>query len=323
MLCFRSRIKDYKDLVADISSGLANLESNRSEWEKQKTFWRNWSVFLGADSNKTLMEAFGDAHETIEKALEDLTGAITDILAMQDRASKLLDENIRLSQIVSTAFSNQRSNIFKKTEKSFFSPAFYSLFDSFFWRSIWNNFGNFDDVFDSRSLWLILVRIFMVVLVYFLATSLRGMSKVRQDRLYLLNHPLALGIFLAETLPIIFINQPTGLARDLSWTLVAFSSSILVSGSLNIPHQVVCLMFYGRACDRPRAIENGPPAQSPFPDILGVYDPGRNSSLLDMGKTTAQESTAEKGVFSRIYAGQHICHGHGNGFADSRFCQPL
>ena len=120
--------KGIQSLVTDISSGLATLESKRSEWEKQKTYWQDWSVYLGAASNKALMEVFDAAHETIKNTLEELTGAITGLLAIQDRASKLLDQNIRLSQMVQAAFSDQRSNIFKKTEKSFFSRDFlYSV----------------------------------------------------------------------------------------------------------------------------------------------------------------------------------------------------
>jgi hypothetical protein len=54
----------------------------------------------------------------------------------------------------------------------------------------------------------------------------------RQDRQFLLHHPWAFGIFFAEILPVIFFDPPTGLARDLSWTLLAFSELILISASL-------------------------------------------------------------------------------------------
>ena len=168
-----------------------------------------------------------------------------------------------------------------------------------------------------------ITQLFIFVLMYFLATSLSGISKVRQDRLYLLNHPWALGVFLAETLPIIFIDQPTGLARDLTWTLVVFSSSILVSGSLNIRLRWPALCFLAACVTVPGLLKMVPLPNPLFRIYWAVYDPDRNSSLFDMGKATAQQSTAKKGVFSGIYAGWRICHGPGHSVADSRFCQPL
>jgi potassium-dependent mechanosensitive channel len=255
--------KRLQDLVVEISSELADLESNRSEWEKRKIYWRDWSVFLNADANKTLKEAFDAAHETIKKALEDLTGAVTGIFAFQERTSRLLDENIRLVQIVKTAFSDQRSNIFKKTGYSFFSAEFYARFNTFFWLSLWNNFGNFDNSFDSSSLLLVATRILIVFICVFLVLSMRGIPKLRQERPFLLSHPWALGVFLAEIIPIIFFDPPTGLARDLTWTLLVFSASILVWGSMNIRLRAPVICFLAALVAVPGLLK-----MVPLPDPL-------------------------------------------------------
>jgi potassium efflux system protein len=242
-ILLRKENKRLQDLVSKFSSELSVLESNQSAWEKRRTYWRDWSVFLKADANKALMESFDAAHKTIQTIIEDLDGAATGLLAIQERASWLLDENIRLNQIVETAFSDQRNNIFKKTENSFFSTDFYARFNTFFWLSLWNNFGDFQDAFDSRSLRLVAIKTLIFFVCVFLVLSLKAIPKVRQERPFLLNHPLALGIFLAEVLPIMFFDQPTGLARDLAWTLLVFSASILISGSLNIRLRASVICF--------------------------------------------------------------------------------
>ena len=60
----------------------------------------------------------------------------------------------------------------------------------------------------------------------------------------MLHHPWSFGIFLSEILPIIYFDPPTGLARDLSWTLLAFSGLILISASLNVrlKRSLVCFL---------------------------------------------------------------------------------
>ncbi len=233
-----------KVLLASFSSALADLESNRSDWQKRQAYWREWRVFLDVDSSQTLKDPFDAAQVTIGKILEDLANAINSLFATQERVSRLVDENLRLGEIVETAFSSQRSNVFKKMDKSFFDADFYTQFNASFWLSFRDNIGKFDDPFDSRSARFMAVRGAIILICVFLILSLKGIPQVRQDRQFLLHHPLSFAIFISEVLPIIFFDPPTGLARDLSWTLLVFSQLILISASLKIRlrRSVICFL---------------------------------------------------------------------------------
>jgi potassium-dependent mechanosensitive channel len=220
--------------VAKLSATLSELGSIRSEWEKRQSYWREWREFLVANNSETPMETFDAARETIKKILEDLTGAINRIFTFQERVSRVLNENIKLLEILDTAFSEQRKNIFNKNEKSFLSTDFQAQFDASFWQSFRNNIGKFEDPFDNRSAWRMAARAFIVIFCVLLVFSLKRTAQVKEDRFFLLYHPWALGIFLAETLAVIVFGYPAGLARDLSTSLWTFSALILISGFLNI-----------------------------------------------------------------------------------------
>jgi potassium efflux system protein len=226
--------KELETMVAKISVTLADLESIRSEWEKQQTYWREWREYLNSNNIKTLMETFDAAQKTTSRILADLAGAINGVFAIQGRASRLLYEYIKFGETVEAAFSEQQKNIFKKNKSSFFSADFYSQFNASFWSSARSNIGNFENPFDRRYVWRIATRIFIFLASTFLILFLRGSARPREYRMFLLYHPWTFGIFLAETLAVIFFDYPTGLARDLSSSLWAFSALILVSGLLHI-----------------------------------------------------------------------------------------
>ncbi|MFH0729074.1 MAG: mechanosensitive ion channel domain-containing protein [Pseudomonadota bacterium] len=230
--------------VAGISSTLAELESTRREWQTQLTFWHEWRVSLSATNSEIPMETFDAVQENLKRVLEELAGAITVVFTIQERASQLLHETVKLAQIVETAFSEQRSNTFKKNESSLFSADFYAQFDLSFWRSIRENFGNFEDPFNARSVWPIAARIFVFFICVFRILSLKGTARIGEDRLFLLDHPWSFGVFMSEALALLFFHQPTGIMQDLSQTAITFSSLILISASLKIrlERTVICFL---------------------------------------------------------------------------------
>jgi len=235
--------KDQEALVAKFTATLTDLESYRMEWEKQEAYWREWSDFLDAKNNETLSETFDGARKTITQMLKDVNGAIPGIFPLQERGARLLRQTIKLGEILEVAFSRERTKIFKKNEISLFNTLFYTQFNSAFWRSIRDHLGHFEDPPDRRSLWKMAARISMAFILAFLVLSLRETERAKEDRLFLLDHPWALGVFLSEALSIIFFGPPIGILRNLSSSFLAFSSLILLSASLNIRIQLRLLFF--------------------------------------------------------------------------------
>ena len=234
-----------EDLVAEISYTLTELDSIKEEWKTRQAFWHEWKIFLEADNGETLKRIFDEANEIIEKILEDLGGTINGIFVIQGRASRMLNENIKLAQIIETAFIRQRSSIFVKNEKSLFNPNFYSRFDSAFWHSIRDNFGNFETHFEKRSERHITARVIIFISCVFLLFMLRVTAQFTKDRLFFLNHPWVLGIFLSAVLGhIFFLDQLTGPVRYLEWTFLIFSALILISGFLNITPKLSVICFF-------------------------------------------------------------------------------
>ncbi|MDX9788168.1 MAG: mechanosensitive ion channel [Desulfobacterales bacterium] len=226
--------KGQEVLRKKISSILSELELNKKDWERRQTYWREWDVFLGASNSKTLSETFNECHKVIKEILKGLNNAISAQLILQDRLSRLLEETLKLVEIVETAFSRQRSNLFKKHAPSLFNTEFYAQFNSAFWRALPDGAGKLEDLFDSRSAWRITTRIFILFIVVFLTALLRKSELTREDWPYLLHHPVALGVFLSEVLSIVFFGPPTGLGRDFSYALLTFSSFILISAFLKV-----------------------------------------------------------------------------------------
>ena len=107
---------------------------------------------------------------------------------------------------------------------------------------------------------------------------LRSNARVREDRSFLLLHPWALGIFLSETLAVIFFSQLVGLARDLSLSLLAFSGLILISGSLNKRPKRLIICFLATIVTVP-GIMKMIPLPNPLFRITGVDSAGRTGDL--------------------------------------------
>lgn len=222
-------------LVPTIYSKLTELESVRKEWEKHQIHWQEWKTFMLAAQLEPPVETFNKVQDTIKDILVNTSNAATLLVARQERLSRLLDENLKLSNPIETALTKLRKETFKKVEPSFFSQEFRAQFNSSLWSSLLDNFASAwetESDFFSRHAWSILFRLFMVFSIVQIFQAWRRSVPATGEWRTLLDHPWSLGVFLAEFLSSIIFPQATGLWRTLTWCLFVFSVSILFSGLL-------------------------------------------------------------------------------------------
>jgi potassium-dependent mechanosensitive channel len=227
-------LKDRKQidaLVALISTKLTYLESIREEWEIKQTFWQGWRISLMAAKVELPVETFDKVQESTSAILQNVSNTAKLLITMQQKASRLLKENLQEGAPIEAAQSKMRSETFKRIEPSFVSVDFFAQFNSSLWPSALENLAGAlkaEDDFHIKQTWPILARIIIILAIGLIVSAHRNRTAAAGESRYLLNHPWALGVFVAEVIFAISSHEAPGLGRHLAFLLFAFSVLILL-----------------------------------------------------------------------------------------------
>ena len=107
-----------------------------------KPFGRNGKNPLAAAKIDLPTESFDKVKEITSGILQNVSTTAKLLIAEQQRASKLLEENLKVSVPIEVAENKLRGETFKKTEPSFFSRVFYAQFDSSLWPTTLKNIAD-------------------------------------------------------------------------------------------------------------------------------------------------------------------------------------
>ena len=222
--------KQIEALVALISTRLTELDSVREDWENKQDFWQEWRKSLVAAKVELPMETFDKARETTSAILQNISNTSKLLISEQQRASRLLEENLKVSAPIEAAQSKLRGETFKKIEPSFISGDFVAQFDSSLWPTSLDNLAGAvkaEDDFLIKHAWAPLVRVIIILVIGLLVLAYRKRIAAEESE-YLLHHPWALGIFVAEIIFAVASYEPSGLGRHLAFLLFSFSVWILL-----------------------------------------------------------------------------------------------
>jgi DNA repair exonuclease SbcCD ATPase subunit len=129
----RSQLVEHQSglvtLLDGISLRLQELDSLRQQWQDLQKFWEQWRQSLPEDLLKTQRETFQVAADEIAKAQQQIVVSGKPLVALQDEVVQLQDQNQALLTQVDSVLQTMRGQTFKKTARSFTSPAFYRQFD--------------------------------------------------------------------------------------------------------------------------------------------------------------------------------------------------
>lgn len=222
-------------LLGTISGRLLELDGLRQSWQQQQDFWKEWHRAGLPDLLKDQQEAFSKATGTIESALNQINAAGKPLVALQNEVFQLQEQNQLSLGKLEEMLQVMRGKTFEKTDRSFTNPSFYRQFNRDLIKEALKNLRQvtkLDKDFFRQKGWV-------VALQFLLATGLAGFIMFRRDKgrvseewQFLIQHPLATGVFVAVAALGFLYGAIPGLWRLLMIFLAAFSSATLVSGLL-------------------------------------------------------------------------------------------
>ncbi len=222
-------------LLNTISGKLLELDGLRQGWQEQQDFWKKWHRAGLPDLPKDQQETFNKATGTIESALNQINAASKPLVALQNEVFQLQEQNQLSLGKIEEMLQVMRGKAFEKTDRSFTNPSFYRQFNRDLIKEALKNLRQvtkFDQGFFRQKGWV-------VALQFLLATGLASFIMFRQDKgrvseewQFLIQHPLATGVFVAVAALSFLYGAIPELWRLLMIFLAAFSSATLVSGLL-------------------------------------------------------------------------------------------
>lgn len=231
MLMVGEEKKRVQAIISLISTRLSEIESWKKEWEKKQNYWRDWKKSLETTQSEVPAEVFLKARESIRGVLETISNATKQSIKEQEKLSKLLDENGKLSTPLEAAMTKLRGELFKRNDHSFFSKDFYAQFDSRLWpRTLERLHGAIDAQKEiiSNGFGMVLCKIAIITVICLAVLAYRRGRAGEGREEMLLAHPLALSIFVVEILSMFTSQQSTGLGRYIEFLILAFSSLMLM-----------------------------------------------------------------------------------------------
>jgi potassium-dependent mechanosensitive channel len=228
---FAKENKALEGYLGPLSARLTELETLRKEWEEKQAHWSDWRKHLVGSQVEPPEEAFQKVEDVSRRILQEISNASARLVGLQQRITRLIDQNRYLSAPIAAALTRLRDETFEKTEPSFLSRVFREQFDANLWFFLHMGLVTAGkEVPDSlrRYGWWMLLQLLLVVSVAVLARRRRPSPETEGDWWGLTKHPWALAIFVAGALSFFLFPSPTGAWRFLTRSVFVFSGSILI-----------------------------------------------------------------------------------------------
>lgn len=230
--------RDLEGFLTVISSRLGELEEVRKEWEQRGAFWTEWKKALQNAQIEPPIETFVAVEAIWRRVLEEVSNSSALLVGLQQRVTRLIEENRHLGNPVEAALIRLRGETFKKTEPAFMSRAFRDQLDSLQWSSMVDGvtaaLRTAPALLERHGMTMVL-QAFVVLVVAVLGFRLVASSEAVGRWQGLTSHPWAFGILTAGIVSTFLLQEATGLWRFVSRSLFAFCAVVLVWGSLAEP----------------------------------------------------------------------------------------
>ncbi len=230
--------RDLEGFLTVISSRLGELEEIRKEWEEKGAFWTGWKKALQSAQVEPPIETFGAVEGIWRRVLQEVSNSSALLVGLQQRVTRLIEENRHLGNPIEAALVRLRGETFKKTEPAFMSRAFRDQLHSLRWPSIVDGLNaalRTAPGLVERHGMTMLFQAFVVLVVAALALRLSGSPAAAGRWQGFSSHPWAFGILTAGIVSTFLVQEATGLWRFVSRSLFAFCAVVLVWRSLAEP----------------------------------------------------------------------------------------
>lgn len=225
-------------LLESVSTRLSELEGLRRNWENEQAFWKKWEESLKEAQTEIPAESFKKVREAIAAMLQSASNTSTRLLALQQKLTGQLDEVRKLSVPVNAALQRVRGEIFQKNAPSFFSVEFRDQFDSRLWGAFreglmagWKMEG--EELYPYAG--LILLHLVAIVVLTYLIKHRGWLTERTSEWRFVKEHAWAFSVFVTQALTVLFYHRPSPSWLLLTFSLVTFSASFLVSDMLPQP----------------------------------------------------------------------------------------
>lgn len=216
--------------LSNISGRLNELENLRRQWEEQSSFWSEWRTALRAAQQEVPADVFAKADKTIRAVMEDISKGASMLVALQERISKLMEENRNLASPIETTLSRMRQETFRRTEPAFLTRGFLEHLRHSPWPAIGVGFraaGRQAQESFRREEATVLFQAFLCMGLALLATW-RGVRLRRAGQPEgFWGHPLALAVFVTGVFSSLFLGETSGPWKVGSRCAFAFAVAFL------------------------------------------------------------------------------------------------
>ncbi len=249
ILFFRNKVnkqnKSLDELLAGVSSRLAEVDTIGQKWREKKNYWEKWKQALRekyqvAAGQKTPesppKSAFLEAEKTIAGVLGEIQKTFDPLISLQKELSSLQEINHAHTLWMETKFNEIRKNLFTKNAPSFKNPDFYNQFEPSLWADFlegYRSLGDFEDKYFEEQGWVFSLQFVLAVILTLTIMRLRNRSGEVEEWSFFCEHPVAAGFFISFiTLNFLYSGVPS-LLRLVVWVVVATSIAFIVSSILN------------------------------------------------------------------------------------------
>lgn len=244
LIADRDRISRILD---DLFMRLSEIEVLRDEWSNKRQFWDEWLNTLPAAGMQASAEAFSEARQTVETALNVLKQTAPQLFAMQQQLTALqIPVSDRIDHI-EELLAVRKNQLFERSHPSFLNPDFYRQLHAGLFSSIGTGLTKLE--FFNRAFWQ--SRGSQIALHLILATVIACLLRTHRKRHpqspaapFVSRHPFSTGLFLATIVfSPFYAHAPAGWMLILAGIAV-FSAVPLIMEILDNPlqRQVVRLL---------------------------------------------------------------------------------
>lgn len=230
----KGQLETQLDLV---SYKLTEIEAVRRSWEEEQHFWKAWEESLSEVQTEIPLENFKKAGEATHAVLQSASNTSASLLALQQKLTRQLDEVRQLNIPVEMALKKVRSETFRKNAPSFFSREFLLQFDKGLWVAAKGGIVDgwkADSEYLSLYAWMIFLQLFMIVGVTYVIRRRRHLPDRIREWHFIRKHDWAFSIFVVQAATALLYQAPAPSWLFLTFALLIFSASFLVSEML--PH---------------------------------------------------------------------------------------
>jgi potassium efflux system protein len=216
--------------LGSISARLQELEVLRREWEEQLSFWKEWKKSLAAGKEDLPAEVFSKAEQTAKGVVQEISKGASTLLALQERISRIKEENRGLAAPIEATFNRMRGETFRRTEPAFFTRGFLEHLRSSPWPGLQAGLrGALLGIGESlkREEGVILLQIALLLVLGALGSWQKARGEKRGSPELLWGRPWVLAVFLVGIFSSVFLRDTTGPLRVLSRCTFLFSVVIL------------------------------------------------------------------------------------------------